>query len=223
MERAHNTLKPRWGRGLLGYGSVRGLPRAVVLAPLWLFMAAGGAVGQAPPAPTTSAVHPGNGALKVVWTAPEGVTGVTAYDLRWILTSADETVDSDWTVEEDVWTEGELLYVLFGLIDGSGYDVQVRAVTDADGAWSTTVGATPAEPINVFVAAVALPLGLPVGAVLTSPDDYDLFRFTLTEETGVILSLAAPSTPWVSYTTKMPFPLTTTMTAASGASRGTSR
>ena len=155
-------------------------------------MAAGSAVGQAPPAPTTSALHAGDEALTVVWTAPEGVTGVTAYDLRWILTSADETVDSNWTVEEDVWTEGELLYVLFGLINGSGYDVQVRAVTDADGAWSTTVGATPAEPINVFVAAVALPLGLPVGAVLTSPDDYDLFRFTLTEETGVILFARGP-------------------------------
>ncbi len=155
-------------------------------------MAAGGAVGQAPPAPTISALHAGDEALTVVWTAPEGVTGVMAYDLRWILTSADETVDSNWTVEEDVWTEGELLYVLFGLINGSGYDVQVRAVTDADGAWSTTVGATPAEPINVFVAAVALPLGLPVGAVLTSPDDYDLFRFTLTEETGVILFTRGP-------------------------------
>ena len=163
-----------------------------------------------PAAPTISAVHPGDEALTVVWTAPEGVTGVTAYDLRWILTSADETVDSNWTVEEDVWTEGELLYVLFGLINGSGYDVQVRAVTDADGRGPR--GATPAEPINVFVAAVALPLGLL--AVLTSsrstcslrpshcllvyrlarysPDDYDLFRFTLTEETGVILFARGP-------------------------------
>ena len=49
-----------------------------------------------PAAPTITAVHPGDGALTAVWTAPSGVTNITAYDLRWILTGADETVDSNW-------------------------------------------------------------------------------------------------------------------------------
>ena len=48
-------------------------------------------------APTITAAHPGDEALTVVWTAPSGVTGITAYDLRWILTSADETVESNWS------------------------------------------------------------------------------------------------------------------------------
>ena len=68
--------------------------------------AAGGVSGQTPAAPTISAVHAGDAALTVLWTAPSGVTGITAYDLRIILTSADETVDANWTVPKDVWTEG---------------------------------------------------------------------------------------------------------------------
>ena len=99
-----------------------------------------------PAAPTISAVHPGDEALTVVWTEPSGVTDITAYDLRYVLTIADETVDSNWKVEQDVWTEGSLRYVLRGLTNGSGYDVQVRAVTNTDGMWSETVAGTPAEP-----------------------------------------------------------------------------
>ena len=60
-----------------------------------------------PAAPTISAVHLGDEALTVVWEAPSGVTDITAYDLRYIRTRADETVDSNWRVEEDVWAGGE--------------------------------------------------------------------------------------------------------------------
>ena len=94
---------------------------------------------EADPPPAISAVHSGDGALTVVWTAPDGVTGITAYDLRWILTSADETVDANWAVVEDVWTEGLLNHVLLGLTDGAEYDIQVRAVNaKGGGAWSLT-------------------------------------------------------------------------------------
>ena len=140
-----------------------------------------------PAAPTITAVHPGDEALTVVWTAPSGVTDITAYDLRWILTSADETVDSNWKVEEDVWTEGKLRYVLAGLTDDSGYDVQVRAVTDTDGTWSATVAGTPTEPGNTFATALPLPLDIPLGGDIDLTNDLDIFEFTLTEETEVVL------------------------------------
>ena len=140
-----------------------------------------------PTAPTISAVHPGDEALTVLWTEPSGVTDITAYDLRWILTSADETVDSNWTVEEDVWTEGKLRHVLAGLTDDSGYDVQVRAVTDADGAWSATVAGTPTEPGNTFDTALPLPLDIPIGGDIDLTNDVDIFEFALTEETAVVL------------------------------------
>ena len=57
--------------------------------------------------------------------------------MRYILTSADEMVDSNWTVEEDAWEDGggSLAYAITGLTNGMEYDVQVRAVDvdDVDG------------------------------------------------------------------------------------------
>ena len=57
-------------------------------------------------------------------------SGITAYDLRHILTSDDETVDANCTVVGDAWATGSgaLQYVLTGLTGGAKYDVQVRAV-----------------------------------------------------------------------------------------------
>ena len=58
-------------------------------------------------------------------------------------------MDSNWTVAEDAWEEGggSLAYAVTGLTNGTEYDVQVRAVdeNDADGAWSATTSATPAD------------------------------------------------------------------------------
>ena len=138
-------------------------------------------------APTISAVYAGDEALTVVWTAPSGVTDISAYDLRYILTSADETVDSNWKVEEDVWTGGSLRYILRGLTNGAGYDVQVRVVTDTDGMWSETMAGTPVEPGDTRPAAGDLPLGVSVGGEFDSLSDVDYYQFTLTAETGVLL------------------------------------
>ena len=102
-----------------------------------------------PGAPTiTTPITAGTGSLTVAWSAPSDNGGavVTAYDLRYIQTSADETADSNWTVLEDVWTTGPdpLEYTITGLTDGTQYDVQLRAVNSAGtGPWSVTAtGAT---------------------------------------------------------------------------------
>ena len=107
--------------------------------------------GPTPGPPTVDSVTAGAGSLTVAWTAP-GQTGgaaVTAYDLRHIQTVVDETVDSNWTVVEDVWTAaggGDLEYAITGLVGGAQYDVQVRAVSGSiAGPWSTTVIGTPAR------------------------------------------------------------------------------
>ena len=89
-------------------------------------------------------------AVRVSWSAPTGITtGVAAYDVRYIETSADEMVDANWTVEENAWEDGggSLAYAVTGLTNGTEYDVQVRAVDvdDVDGAWSATTSATPAD------------------------------------------------------------------------------
>ena len=99
-------------------------------------------------APAISSVTPANQQLIVEWTIPanRGISSVTGYDLRYILSSADEMVDANWTVLEDVWMSGRSLeYTITGLTTGSTYDVQVRAKNEEGvGPWSATVVGTPA-------------------------------------------------------------------------------
>ena len=113
-----------------------------------------------PGAPTIGTVTPGSGTLAITWTAPssDGGSAITAYDLRYIATTADKTVDSNWTVVDDVWTltHATLQYTLAGLTAGTQYDLQVRAVNAAgDGPWSATA------------------TGMPTAAAATSASDYD--------------------------------------------------
>ena len=99
----------------------------------------------APSAPAITDVTRSDRTLAVVWTAPADTGGgVTAYDVRYIETSEDENVDSNWTVRDNAWRNGDLQYVISSLTNATEYDVQVRAVNSAgDGAWSGTVTGTP--------------------------------------------------------------------------------
>ena len=117
-----------------------------------------------PEAPTIDEVTAGTGStadsLLVKWSAPasEGASALTAYDVRYIETAADETDDSNWTVVEDVWTTGggDLQYTIAGFSMSTQYDLQVRAVNDAgDGPWSETVTGTPTVGACVSGGAVA--------------------------------------------------------------------
>ena len=104
---------------------------AAGLALLGLVLALGYASAQSPPAaPTIDSVSSGDTTLTLAWTAPAGATGITAYDVRHIETSADETDDANWTVVDDAWTSGALEYTIAGLTNGTEYDVQVRAVDE---------------------------------------------------------------------------------------------
>ena len=101
---------------------------------------------RVPGPPTiTALIIAGDNSLTIAWAAPASGPAVTAYDLRYVRTDADETVESNWNVVEDVWTgAGALRYVLNGLAAGTQYDVQVRAVSPGgDGPWSATVSGTP--------------------------------------------------------------------------------
>ena len=102
-----------------------------------------------PGAPTiTTPITAGDDSLTVAWSAPSdsGGPAITAYDLRYIQTSADETMDANWTVLEDVWATGSgpLTYTITGLAGVTQYDVQVRGVSSVGkGAWSTAATGTP--------------------------------------------------------------------------------
>ena len=136
------------------------------------------------PAPAVDSVRADDRAVLVTWSAPTGITtGVAAYDVRYIETSADETVDANWTVEEDAWKEGggSLAYPVTGLTNGTEYDVQVRAVDedDVDGAWSATTSATPADHGDTRAAATSVTAGARVWGAIDPADEEDYFSFSV--------------------------------------------
>ena len=136
------------------------------------------------PAPTIDSVRADDRAVLVSWSALTGITtGVAAHDVRYIETSADETVDSNWTVEDQAWEDGggTLAYPVTGLTNGTEYDVQVRAVDvdDVDGAWSATTSATPADHGNTRAAATSVTAGARVWGVIDPANDEDYFSFSV--------------------------------------------
>ncbi len=86
-------------------------------------------------------------ALNVDWHAPASgqLAGITGFDLRYIETSADETIDGNWTVRSNVAAAAQSRYRLTGLSNGTSYDLQVRAFNpDGSGPWSKTLTGIPA-------------------------------------------------------------------------------
>ena len=139
------------------------------------------------PGPVITSVVTGDGALTVVWTAPAGVTGITAYDLRYIATADDETSDANWTVVAGFWASGGLQGVLAGLTNTTGYDVQVRAVAATDGAWSATSAGTPAEHGGTTATATTLTLGRPLGGTIDPGTDEDYFQLVLSSAATILI------------------------------------
>ena len=175
--------RPLTGRAVLAASAALGL----------CMLAAGGLAGaQALAAPSVT-VSAGDGALTVHWAAPAGATGITSYDLRYVETSDDETVDANWTVVTGVWQSGPLQYLLTGLGNGTGYDVQVRAVATSNGNWSSTAAATPADHGAIRTSATSLSLEVPAGGNISSDSDVDYFRFTVSA-TKRILAYTTGST-----------------------------
>ena len=100
----------------------------------------------APSAPAITSITPGDSRLAVTWSPPSdnGGEDPTSYDVRRIETSANETVDANWTVRNRAWTGGVLGYTITGLTNGTEYDVQVRATNSAGNSdWSATLTGTP--------------------------------------------------------------------------------
>ena len=137
--------------------------------------------------PVISAVTAGDAALTVAWSAPTGVSeaDITAYDLRHIASSAADKGAAHWTVVDDARTSGKLQYVLAGLTNATGYDVQVRAVTESDGAWSATAAGTPAEHGDTHSSATSVTSGVALGGRMQSATDADYFKIELTAAADV--------------------------------------
>ena len=136
------------------------------------------------PAPTISSVRADDRAVLVAWGEPTAIaSGVRAYDVRYIETSADESVDSNWTVVEDAWEDGggSLTYAITGLTNSTGHDVQVRAVDEGDvnGAWSITTSATPEDHGDNRTDATRITADARIWGAIDPTDDEDYFRFSV--------------------------------------------
>ena len=105
-------------------------------------------VNEAPGKPSAPTVSTSTmNSLTVSWSAPTNKgPEISAYDMRYILTSAsdeDKADDSNWTETADAWTNGSLEYTIGSLNQNTGYDVQVRAKSDeGTGPWSDSVTGT---------------------------------------------------------------------------------
>ena len=136
------------------------------------------------PPPTINSARADDSAVLVSWNRPTGITtGVKAYDVRYIETSADESIDSNWTLEEDAWEDGDgsLTYAITGLTNDTEYDVQVRAVDedDVNGSWSATSSATPEDHGDNRTDATSVTTDARVWGAIDPTDDEDYFRFNV--------------------------------------------
>ena len=150
-------------------------------------------------APAASVSSPTTNTLTVTWTAPSDNGGavITAYQLRYILTAADETVDANWTEkDEDIWVTGggALSYTLDELPDGVAYDVQVRAENDDGdvGPWSSTAAGTTTDHGDTTGTATDLSLGSSLAGRLDPATDEDVFKIVLGSDGEVWIYATGP-------------------------------
>ena len=178
-----------WGRR--SRAPWRGLAALLLAAcaALCLFVVEERASAQDPlGAPTIGTVTITPVSLTVNWSAPSetGGSAITAYDVRYILTSATDKADEHWTLAR-VTGGSTLQHVVTGLRDSTSYDIQVRAVNaDADGPWSTparTVVTT--DHGGTRASATPLALASPVEGRIEPATDVDRFRIRVTAQTYV--------------------------------------
>ena len=136
---------------------------------------------------TIDSLTVGDSALTVKWSPGTAIDPVTSSDLRYIRTDADETVDANWTVVTGIWSSGPRVYLLTGLTNDVGYDVQVRSVGSTTGDWSSTSAATPTDPGSTKEEATTLPLDTVVGGVVSPGNEVDFFEVAVTDSTGLLV------------------------------------
>ena len=147
------------------------------------------ATTTATPVPSAPTLTAGDTAVTVEWTTPADTDedDVTAYDLRYIESSATDRADGNWTVVQDAWVSGPQQYVLSALTNSTGYDVQMRAVTDVDGTWSATGTGTPSETGDTRDTAATLPLDTSLGGDINAATDTDYYEIVVPPSTRLVV------------------------------------
>ena len=162
----------------------------MVIVACSLPVAAGRVAAQTVTVPGAPAIEvtPGTNTLAVTWTAPsdDGGSTITTYDLRYIETDATDKADANWILETDVWDGADLAYTVTGLLDGTEYDMEIRAVNEiGDGTWSTTATPTTADHGNGITTATPATVGASIAGRISDADDRDYFRIEVTANTDL--------------------------------------
>ena len=146
-------------------------------------------------APTVTALVPSEQSITVAWTpTDQAATGDTVdYDVRWIRSAATDKSDSEWNVASGVGAS-PTHYIIGELTNGTEYDVQVRALINQEGTWSTSMQATPYEPAGSPKATqAAIQLNVPIAAEINSADDTDVFKLVLQQSTRLLIRTTSDS------------------------------
>ena len=107
-----------------------------------------------PAKPATPTLTPGNESLVVTWKAPaDNGSAITRYDVAHCVSTADCSIDGDWSSPGTVTGSGgdppETTYTITSLNNGTTYRVRVRAVNGVGdvgqglGPWSSSASGTP--------------------------------------------------------------------------------
>ena len=153
--------------------------RVVNAAETELYARATITVGVPPGKVSQPTVAARNAGLYVQWTAPSaGSEPISHYDLQYR-----EGTSGDWTLVEDIELTS---YTITGLTNGTSYQVQVRAASEAgDGEWSDSASGTPlasAPNVNPPPGPVTTPTpidgcGSIAPGALAKPRDLDIIPY----------------------------------------------
>ena len=143
-----------------------------------------------PTAASTDEVRSGDRSLALFWQPPSEALGdeITSYDIRYILTTADETVDSNWTVRRSVWSSGPLRHILTSLSNNSEHDRinvslswESSAVPVGEDVGSVTLKATlVTTESGDLPPSFSVDVGIEVSGSATIPADFTLDATALT-------------------------------------------
>ena len=137
-----------------------------------------------PGPPKVLATTDSGGTYTVGWTPPErdGGSYITSYDRRYIQTSADASVDGNWTTMEGAWTTGPLQHVIEGLGTDNAYDVRLRAENIfGAGPWSAKAkNGRPDQPTGL----TATPKNTRVILSWNDPSDANIQKYQYRQKEG---------------------------------------
>ena len=135
----------------------------------------------------------GDEAATVAWSAPSEIAADSeaTYDVRWIISSATNKSDGQWTVVSGLGGD-PAYHILRNLTNGTSYDVQVRVVSGHNGSWSTTSPVTPYEPgTGKPSTQSSIKIGVPIAAEFGTNTDVDVFKIVTTGPTNLVIYTTA--------------------------------